>query len=41
MRLLGEYAFKSAVELAKGRKPNHIVNVDCLKHASWNGKWHA
>jgi D-3-phosphoglycerate dehydrogenase len=41
MRLLGEYAFKSAVELANGRRPNHIVNVDSLKHASWGGKWHA
>ena len=40
MRLLGESAFKSAVELSNGRRPPHIVNTEALGHASWNGKWH-
>ena len=40
MRLLGEYAFKSAVALANGRRPNHIVNSDCLQHPDWVGKLH-
>jgi lactate dehydrogenase-like 2-hydroxyacid dehydrogenase len=40
MRLLGESAFTSAVELANGRRPKHIVNVDALKHPAWGGKWH-
>jgi D-3-phosphoglycerate dehydrogenase len=41
MRLLGESAFRSAFELAQGRRPNHIVNTDALRHPSWGGKWHA
>ncbi|MFN0314623.1 MAG: 2-hydroxyacid dehydrogenase [Burkholderiales bacterium] len=41
MRLLGEYAFKAAVELANGRRPNHIVNMESLKHPGWGAKWHA
>ena len=40
MRLLGESAFNSAVELANGRRPNYIVNQEALAHASWGGKWH-
>lgn len=41
MRLLGEYAFKSAVDLAHGRRPRNVVNVEALGHPSWGGKWHA
>jgi len=41
MRLLGESAFGSAVELANGRRPGHIVNPQALSHSSWGGKWHA
>jgi D-3-phosphoglycerate dehydrogenase len=41
MRLLGESAFASCVELAQGRRPKHIVNPKALSHASWGGKWHA
>jgi len=40
MRLLGESAFKSAVELSNGRRPAHVVNVEALGHASWGGTWH-
>jgi phosphoglycerate dehydrogenase-like enzyme len=40
MRLLGESAFTSAVELANGRRPRHIVNTDALNHPSWGGRWH-
>jgi len=40
MRLLGESAFKSAVELFQGRRPPHIVNLEALGHAAWGGKWH-
>jgi phosphoglycerate dehydrogenase-like enzyme len=40
MRLLGESAFTSAVELANGRRPRHIVNTEALSHPSWGGKWH-
>lgn len=40
MRLLGESAFKSAVDLAQGRRPAHVVNTDALGHAAWGGKWH-
>jgi phosphoglycerate dehydrogenase-like enzyme len=40
MRLLGESAFTSAVDLAHGRRPRHIVNAEALGHASWGGKWH-
>jgi D-3-phosphoglycerate dehydrogenase len=40
MRLLGESAFGSAVALAQGHRPNHIVNFEALKHPSWGGKWH-
>jgi hypothetical protein len=40
MRLLGESAFASAVELANGRRPRHIVNPEALSHAAWGGKWH-
>ena len=41
MRLLGESAFKAVVELANGRRPNHIVNAEALSHPSWGRKWHA
>ena len=40
MRLLGESAFKSAVELSNGRPPPHIVNTEALGHTSWGGRWH-
>jgi D-3-phosphoglycerate dehydrogenase len=40
MRLLGESAFRSAVDLASGRRPNHIVNAAALTHPAWGGKWH-
>ena len=40
MRLLGESAFSSAVELASGRRPRYVVNTDALAHPSWGGKWH-
>jgi len=40
MRLLGESAFTSAVDLANGRRPRHVVNSEALGHASWGGKWH-
>ena len=40
MRLLGESAFKSAVELAHGRRPRHIVNTEALDNPAWAGKWH-
>jgi phosphoglycerate dehydrogenase-like enzyme len=40
MRLLGQSAFTSAVELARGNRPRHIVNTDALGHPAWGGKWH-
>ncbi len=40
MRLLGESAFTSAVDLANGRRPRHVVNSEALGHPSWGGKWH-
>ena len=40
MRLLGESAFTSAVDLAHGRRPQHVVNAAALGHAAWGGKWH-
>jgi phosphoglycerate dehydrogenase-like enzyme len=40
MRLLGESAFTSAVDLAHGRRPRHIVNAEALGHSAWGGKWH-
>jgi len=40
MRLLGESAFNSAVELAHGRQPRHIVNTEALSKPVWAGKWH-
>jgi phosphoglycerate dehydrogenase-like enzyme len=40
MRLLGESAFTSAIELAHGRRPNHIVNTNALGHPAWGSKWH-
>jgi D-3-phosphoglycerate dehydrogenase len=40
MRLLGESAFTSAVDLAHGRRPHHIVNAEALGHSAWGGKWH-
>ena len=40
MRLLGESAFASAVDLAHGRRPPHIVNAQALGHAAWGSKWH-
>ncbi len=40
MRLIGESAFTSAVQLARGERPHHIVDTDALKHPSWGGRWH-
>ena len=40
MRLLGESAFTSAVDLANGRRPRHVVNGEALGHPSWGRKWH-
>lgn len=40
MRLLGESAFRSAAELAAGRRPQHVVNTEALGHPAWGGKWH-
>lgn len=41
MRMLGEGAFRAAIDLAHGRKPKHIVNTEAVKHASLAGKFHA
>ena len=41
MSLLGQGAFRAAVELAHGRKPHLIVNTEVLKHPAWAGKFHA
>lgn len=41
MRLLGQGAFRAAVDLAHGRKPHLIVNTEVLKHPAWVGKFHA
>lgn len=41
MSLLGQSAFKAAVDLAHGRKPHLIVNTDALRHPAWVGKFHA
>jgi D-3-phosphoglycerate dehydrogenase len=41
MRLLGESAFASAVDIARGRKPRYVVNTEALSHSSWSGKLHA
>ena len=41
MRMLGEGAFRAAIELANGRKPKHIVNREALSHANWTGRFHA
>ena len=41
MRLLGESAFASAVDIARGRKPRYVVNSDALSHGDWRGKLHA
>lgn len=41
MSLLGQGAFKAAVDLAHGRKPHLIVNTEVLKHPAWVGKFHA
>jgi phosphoglycerate dehydrogenase-like enzyme len=41
MSLLGQGAFRAAVELAHGRKPHLIVNTEVLKHPAWIGKFHA
>jgi phosphoglycerate dehydrogenase-like enzyme len=41
MRMLGEGAFRSAVTLAEGRKPAHIVNPQALVHPGWAGVFHA
>lgn len=41
MRMLGEGAFRAAVELANGRKPKTIVNTEALANARWAGKFHA
>lgn len=40
MRLLGESAFNSALTLARGERPNHIVNTQALGHPGWGGQWH-
>jgi len=40
MRLLGESAFTSAVDLAHGRQPRHVVNPEALKHPALSGKLH-
>jgi len=41
MRLLGEGAFGSAMDIANGRKPRHVVNTEALRHPDWTGKLHA
>ena len=41
MSLLGQGAFRAAVDLAYGRKPHLIVNTEVLKHRAWVGKFHA
>jgi phosphoglycerate dehydrogenase-like enzyme len=41
MSLLGQGAFRAAVELAHGRKPHLIVNTEVLRHPAWTGKFHA
>jgi phosphoglycerate dehydrogenase-like enzyme len=41
MSLLGQSAFKAAVDLAHGRKPHLIVNTEALRHPAWTGKFHA
>lgn len=41
MRMLGEGAFRAALDLAAGRKPKHIVNREALAHANWTGRFHA
>jgi D-3-phosphoglycerate dehydrogenase len=41
MSLLGQGAFRAAVDLAHGRKPHLIVNTEVLKHRAWVGKFHA
>ena len=41
MSLLGQSAFKAAVELAHGRKPHLIVDTEALRHPAWVGKFHA
>ena len=41
MSLLGQGAFRAAVDLARGRKPHLIVNTEVLKHPAWTGKFHA
>ena len=40
MHGLGEGAFRSAVALAQGKKPQHIVNPEALRHPRWAGKFH-
>jgi len=41
MSLLGQSAFKAAVDLAHGRKPHLIVDTAALRHPAWTGKFHA
>ncbi|MGQ0578481.1 MAG: 2-hydroxyacid dehydrogenase [Betaproteobacteria bacterium] len=41
MSLLGQGAFRAAVDLAHGRKPHLIVNTEVLKHRAWAGKFGA
>jgi phosphoglycerate dehydrogenase-like enzyme len=41
MSLLGQGAFRAAVDLAHGRKPHLIVNTEVLKDPAWVGKFHA
>ncbi|MBL8534501.1 MAG: dehydrogenase [Betaproteobacteria bacterium] len=41
MRMLGEGAFRAAVDLAHGRKPRTVVNPEALRHAPLAGKFHA
>lgn len=41
MSLLGQGAFRAAVDLARGRRPQHIVNAEVLEHPAWAEKLHA
>ncbi|MGH8677477.1 MAG: 2-hydroxyacid dehydrogenase [Burkholderiales bacterium] len=38
---IGMDAFRSAVDIAHGRRPKGVVNSDVLKHPAWQGKLHA
>lgn len=41
MRMLGEGAFRAAVDLARGRRPRTIVNTEVLSQPAWAGRFHA